>query len=263
MEDGILKCEKWPQYIKIDNSIINYYYDCPQEHNCQDLSNWNNITLIDNTIYDVCTENWITNPCDKPLLNKGLMYDWGWSDQLTGGMCIGFSIMILCICLYLIVKILQKLIKGRAARLLKKALNFNGYFSILIGCLVTILVQSSSITTSTLIPLCAVGLINLEQMYPLTLGANIGTTITGLLAATVAISNPQEALQAALAHLFFNIIGILIWYPIPKLRQIPLNGARWLGKQTNKYKWFPIIYIVIVFFAIPGICYGITAAISN
>ena len=82
---------------------------------------------------------------------------------------------------------------------------------------------SSSITTSTLTPLAAVGLIGLEDMLPLTLGANIGTTITGIMAATVVTSNPVQAWQVALCHLFFNVFGIVLWYPIPKVRQIPLN----------------------------------------
>jgi len=86
-------------------------------------------------------------------------------------------------------------------------------------------------------------------MLPLTLGANIGTTITGLLAALV--SGKVEALQVALAHLFFNITGILIWYPIPFMRKVPLEGARALGKWTRRSRAIPPIYIVIVFFVIP------------
>jgi sodium-dependent phosphate cotransporter len=50
-------------------------------------------------------------------------------------------------------------------------------------------------------------------MYPLTLGANIGTTVTGFLAAIVSAN--VNSLQVALAHLFFNLSGIVIWYPIP------------------------------------------------
>ena len=52
--------------------------------------------------------------------------------------------------------------------------------------------------------------------------------MTGLLASMV--SGKVEALQVALAHLFFNISGILIFYPIPWMRQWPLRCARALGK---------------------------------
>lgn len=56
---------------------------------------------------------------------------------------------------------------------------FIGYLAILIGCIMTILVQSSSIFTSALTPLAGIGVISLERIYPLTLGSNIGTTTTG------------------------------------------------------------------------------------
>ena len=92
----------------------------------------------------------------------------------------------------MLVQTLNILIKGQAARVLRMAVSLNGYLSMLIGVFVTIMVQSSSITTSVLTPLVAVGLISLEEMFPLTLGANIGTTITGILSATVVTSNPVE-----------------------------------------------------------------------
>ena len=110
------------------------------------------------------------------------------------------------------------------------------------------------------------GLINLEDMLPLTLGANIGTCLTGIMAATVVTSNPVQAWQVALCHPFFNIFGIVLWYPIPLLRKIPLDGARFLGKMTTNPKWgqiFPLVYTFVCFFIIPGIAYGITAAASS
>lgn len=95
-----------------------------------------------------------------------------------------------------------------------------------------------------------------QQMFPLTLGANIGTTVTGLLAALV--SGKVEALQVALCHLFFNISGIVIWYPLPFMRKVPLEGARALGKWTRRSKLIPPIYIVMVFFVIPLLLLGLS-----
>lgn len=115
----------------------------------------------------------------------------------------------------------------------------------LVGVGTTIMVQSSSITTSALTPLVGVGIIELEKMFPITLGANIGTTITAMLAALV--SDSVLGLQLAFVHLFFNISGIIIWYPVPYMRNIPLNAARLLGKTTRLWKFFPIIYIIFVF----------------
>lgn len=127
----------------------------------------------------------------------------------------------------------------------------------LIGVGITILVQSSSITTSTLTPLVGMGVLQLEQMLPLTLGANIGTTVTALMASLV--SDNIDSLQVALAHLFFNITGILIWYPIPFMRRVPLNGARRLGKATRIWRGFPIVYILVMFFVIPLCLWGLSA----
>lgn len=78
--------------------------------------------------------------------------------------------------------------RGRIASMIKKYINsdyefpwsmFIGYLAILVGCFMTILVQSSSIFTSALTPLAGIGVISLERIYPLTLGSNIGTTTTG------------------------------------------------------------------------------------
>jgi len=136
------------------------------------------------------------------------------------------------------------------------ATNINGYIAIVIGAGITMIVQSSSITTSTLTPLVGMGALRLEQMLPLTLGANIGTTMTALLASLV--SNSKESLQVALAHLFFNISGIVLFYPLPITRNIPLNAARRLGQATRIWHGFPILYIAVMFFAVPAVFLGIS-----
>ena len=282
LSSDILKCKRFPQYIDITGNMYNstlgnvnvgstefsvdYQFECPTS-NCDNAVTWfSNMTdtsTLSNGIYDICSENWVSSPCDKPLLKSGLLYDWNLTDYEAGVLSVTFSIISLCVCIYLLIKLLNRLLRGRARKWLVNALAFNQYFSILIGALVTILVQSSSITTSTLIPLAAINVITLEDMFPLTLGANIGTTVTGLLAASVAVSNPVEALQVALAHLLFNIIGIIIWFPHPKVRSIPLTAAKKLGKLANKNKLFPFLYVSVVFFAIPGVAYGITYAANN
>jgi len=90
-----------------------------------------------------------------------------------------------------------------------------------------------------LTPLVGVGILPLEKMLPLTLGANIGTTATALLASLV--STKPEAVQIALCHLFFNVIGILIWYPIPFMRA------------------FPLVYIFFAFVVAPLLLFGLSS----
>lgn len=177
-------------------------------------------------------------------------------DSIAGGVCLVLSLVFLLICLMGLVNVLQRGLMGMSTRIIYKATNVPGIVAIVIGAAVTVLVQSSSITTSVLTPLVGIGVIQLEQMLPLTLGANIGTTVTGLLASLV--SDSVAALQVALCHLFFNISGIIIWYPIPFMRRIPLNGARELGKWTRRSKLIPPIYIVMVFFVCPLLLLGIS-----
>jgi sodium-dependent phosphate cotransporter len=105
------------------------------------------------------------------------------------------------------------------------------------------------------------GVLRLEQMYPLTLGANIGTTVTAILAALV--TEGSGPLQVALAHLFFNVSGICIFYPIPFMRRIPINAARQLGKATRVWRGFPLLYIAIMFILMPIIFLGISALFTE
>jgi sodium-dependent phosphate cotransporter len=145
---------------------------------------------------------------------------------------------------------------GTSTRIIYKATNINGYLAMIVGAALTILVQSSSITTSALTPLVGMGVLRVEQMYPLTLGANVGTTVTAILAAMV--SDKVEALQVALAHLFFNLTGILIFYPIPFMRALPIKAAKQLGKGTRVWRGFPVVYIAVCFFLLPLVFLGIS-----
>ena len=86
----------------------------------------------------------------------------------------------------------------------------NPFLGILVGALFTALVQSSSATTGVVIVLAGQGLITLEAGVALVLGANIGTSVTAMLAA---IGKPRDAQRAAVAHLIFNVVGVLIWIP--------------------------------------------------
>ena len=137
-----------------------------------------------------------------------------------------------------------------------------GYLAIIVGGALTFLVQSSSVFTSAITPLVGIGVISLKRMYPLTLGSNIGTTTTGLLAALTAKSTKQLrlVLQIALCHFFFNIFGIVLWYPIPILRRVPIRGAKILGNTTAKYRWFAVVYLLLVFFIIPAAILGLSFA---
>ena len=182
-------------------------------------------------------------------------------DMASGSVALFISIIGLCICLYGLVRTLQSMVMSTSTGLLKRATHINPYLAIIIGIGVTLLVQSSSITTSVLTPLVGMDVIGLEQMLPLTLGANIGTTATALLASLV--SDKPESVQIALCHFFFNIFGILIWFPVPFMREIPLKGARTLGWLTRRNRGFPAVYILMMFIVFPLILLGTSSLFES
>merc|ERR1712048_1322946 len=150
---------------------------------------------------------------------------------------------------------LQKLFMGQAKKVIEYSTKLNDYLALCIGVGITIIVQSSSVTTSALTPLCGIGALPLKKMLPLTLGANIGTTCTALIAACVDLK--FNGVQIALAHLLFNIIGILVWFPVPYTRAIPLAAARTLGTYAANYRFLPPLYVLVAFIGLPGIFLGL------
>ena len=162
------------------------------------------------------------------------------------------------------------MLRGSIAKVIKKFLNakfpgyahfLTGYVAILLGAGFTMLVQSSSIFTSAITPLVGVGVLHIKRMYPLTLGANIGTTFTAILAALAADADVLDrTLQIAMVHLFFNIIGILIWYPVPFMRKVPIGMAKFLGNTTAKYRWFAVVYLIVMFGLFPLSMFGLSLA---
>jgi phosphate:Na+ symporter len=86
----------------------------------------------------------------------------------------------------------------------------NVVLAIAVAALFTAIIQSSAATTGIVIVLASHGYITLEAGIALALGANIGTCITALLAA---VGRPAAAKQAAIAHVLFNIAGVVIWAP--------------------------------------------------
>ena len=133
-----------------------------------------------------------------------------------------------------------------------KAAFLTGYVAMLVGALVTVLVQSSSVVSSALTPLVGIGFVTVERVYPMMLGANIGTTSTAILAAFAATGDRiVPSFQIAMCHLFFNLSGILIWYPVPVMRRVPIRISVFLGDTTAKYRWFAFLYLIVMFFLLP------------
>lgn len=158
------------------------------------------------------------------------------------------SVLLTFLMLYAIVKLLRSLVLEKVEVFFDTYIFKTAMRAMIFGMLLTISVQSSSITTSTIVPLAGAGVLSLRQIYPFTLGANIGTTVTALLAS---LTLNVTAMVAAFAHLFFNIFGIIAVYLNPFLRDIPVKLSEKFSDLAIKNKFIPVTYLVVVFFIIP------------
>jgi len=164
----------------------------------------------------------------------------------NGTVMLIISIVLLFVALRYVVVNLKKLVIGKVEAFFNTKLFNNAGNAMLLGLVITVAVQSSSITTSLAVPLAGAGILTLMQIFPFTLGANVGTTITAMLASLV--TGDPAAVTVAFAHLFFNIFGIVFIWPI---RRFPIFLAKMLAELSLRSKLIPLSYIVIVFFLIP------------
>ena len=159
------------------------------------------------------------------------------------------AMIFLFIALKYMVKVIRQLVIGKVENFFSDYIFRNGVLALLLGLVLTAIVQSSSITTSIMVPLAGAGIVNIYQIFPYTVGANIGTTVTTLLAA-MATGSPA-ALVVALSHFTFNVLGMILILPLKPIRMIPIKIALWVSNLTTKSKIYPILFIVMIFFVIP------------
>ncbi|MCZ6596100.1 MAG: Na/Pi symporter [Planctomycetota bacterium] len=153
------------------------------------------------------------------------------------------------LCLYQITRNMRSLMAGRIERAMNRTLESSGLLAVVIGIMITVAVQSSSITTSLLVPMCAAGVMRLRNAFPIMLGANIGTTVTALLA-SLAQDRP-EALTIALVHLLFNVIGVATCLVFPPIQAVPIRLAEALAKRAAHSPIWIVSYVLGVFVVIP------------
>lgn len=158
------------------------------------------------------------------------------------------AILLIFAMLTFLVKVLRSLVLHRVEAFFDQFLFKTVSRALFFGIILTALVQSSSITTSLVVPLVGAGLLRLAQVFPYSLGANIGTTVTAILAA-LSTAN-AAAITVSFAHLLFNICGILIVLPTP-LKRIPLYLAEKMAEISSENRLLPLVYIGLVFFVIP------------
>ncbi len=198
-------------------------------------------------------------PLTKPMVNatqeilSGLPGMWGGITMIFLGIGLIFS------AISLIGKLMRSLMVGRAKEMLHNAIGRGPIHGIMSGTLVTVLVQSSSTTTSLMVPLVGNNVLKVRDVYPFTLGANIGTCITALLAATaITGENAVLSLQIALVHFTFNILATVVVFGLPFLRELPLKCAEKLGDAAAENKMTVVVYLATVFIIVPSIIMYLT-----
>jgi sodium-dependent phosphate cotransporter len=158
------------------------------------------------------------------------------------------SFVLLAVAVKFLAQTLYKSITGGSKEFLQKYFFGSPYRSFFWGIIFTAGVQSSSVTTSVIVPFVATRKISLKQCFTFILGANIGTTITALIAA---LFKSEAAVSIALVHLFFNLIGVLIFLPFPIIRKIPVKMAKSFGRLAMRFRLAGFVYIIVTFFLIP------------
>jgi sodium-dependent phosphate cotransporter len=174
------------------------------------------------------------------------------SDQLVGALMITVGLALVFFALALITRNMRLLIAERLEFALNAAVSRgNGVVGIATGTLATIAVQSSSITTSILVPLVGSGVLSIRNAFPITLGANLGTTVTALLASLAV--DLRAGLVVALTHTLFNLTSIVVFYPVPAVRDVPVRLAEGLAAVAAQRPLFVAVYVVGVFIVLPSV----------
>ena len=215
------------------------------------VSAWLATLLVGADSYSMSDMNFM-RALTKPFVN---LVD-GATGMLPGAMAGAAMVVIGLVLIFVAItytgKLLKVLMVGKAKEVLHSAIGRGPVAGIASGALVTTFVQSSSTTTSLMVPLAGSGTFSLRQIYPFMLGANIGTTVTALLAATaVGGAVASSALQIALVHLMFNVFAVVVIFGLPFLRELPLKGAEWLADIAAEKKIFAAIWMLGVFIVLP------------
>lgn len=200
----------------------------------------------------------ITTPVSNYLLELSGHLPFG------GYVAIMLGIGMIMVTVTLLGKLLQGSMTVKAKDILTYAVGRDPLTGVASGTAMTVLVQSSSTTTSLVVPLAGAGVLTTKQVFPFTMGANIGTCITALLAATAVADHSQAAaLQIALVHLLYNVFGVALFLVVPWLRALPVRSAEWLGELTERNRGYALAYILLVFFFLPGAVFGVSKVLES
>jgi solute carrier family 34 (sodium-dependent phosphate cotransporter) len=189
--------------------------------------------------------------------NEALTFWWGFNpiihflvESIPGVLLIVISFVLLFTSVLLFRRMISDLLKVKSPEAFGQFVFKNPFKSFSWGLITTAAIRSSTITTSVVVPLVAKKITGLRMAAPFIMGANVGTTITAFIAA--ALNNTGlNAISIAIAHLLFNMIGVMLFFPVTAMREIPIKLAATLGKVTLNYPLACFVFILLTFFIIP------------
>lgn len=180
----------------------------------------------------------------------------GLSVSFSGVLLLLVSFVMLFFSLRYLTKILKVLVIGNVEKNMDKLVFKQPLRALTWGGILTMAVQSSSVTTSLMVPLVAAKKVSLRKAFPFLMGANIGTTITALISAI--LGGTREGLAIAFVHVLFNVLGVLIFFPFEKIRNIPILMAEKLASWSYRNRLIGIFYVAFTFFILPIMMYLVT-----
>jgi len=182
----------------------------------------------------------------------------------VGVVLLTLSAALIVVALLSLVRTLKTLLGEKVRRVVAGTLERSPLLTLIGGMLVTMIIQSSSVTTSMLVPLAGAGVLTVRHAFPIVVGASLGTTSTALLASLGATGAHAEAgLTIALVHVLFNVAGALLVYPFPKLQRIPIGAAQWLARVANRSPAMAIVYVVSLFYGVPALLAGLRSLLAG
>ena len=158
------------------------------------------------------------------------------------------ALFMLFSCILLFRTFLKIIIIGDLERNIDQRLFGSPFGSLLFGAGITAFIHSSTVTTSLCVPLAATNKVSIRKLFPFIIGANVGTTITALMAA---LSRNEAAIALAFSHLLFNTFTAIIVFPTPPLKIVFVKMARAIAQAFSSNRLLAVLYLVGFFFLLP------------
>ncbi|WP_068081114.1 Na/Pi symporter [Polycladidibacter stylochi] len=161
------------------------------------------------------------------------------------------GLVILIVSIHFLNQLLRLLLAGTIKHRVQAQAEKRPSVSFFAGLIATVTLQSSSTVTSLLVPFAGTRILNTQQIYPITVGANVGTCITALLAAFVVTGHQNEAFILAFVHLFYNLAGAILFVCTPVFKRMPIALAQGIGAFASRSVVHVFTYITLCFFILP------------